>query len=53
MFVERHIGPNEEEIAQMLKAIGVDDLATLIDQTIPSDIRLKDAFKSPRGDFGI
>ena len=49
MFVERHIGPNEEEIAQMLNAIGVDSIATLIDQTIPSDIRLKQPLNLPEG----
>ncbi len=38
-FVNRHIGPNESETGKMLRKIGVPDLETLIDQTIPSDIR--------------
>jgi len=40
-FAERHIGPNEHETAQMLKAIGVRSLEELIDRTIPASIRSK------------
>lgn len=39
-FVNRHIGPNDEEIMEMLKTIGVNSLDELIDQTVPSQIRL-------------
>ena len=39
-FVHRHIGPNPAEVAAMLSAIGVRDLDTLIDETVPADIRL-------------
>ncbi|MGV6812336.1 MAG: aminomethyl-transferring glycine dehydrogenase [Brevirhabdus sp.] len=35
----RHIGPSPDEMAEMLKVIGVDSLETLIDQTVPADIR--------------
>ena len=49
MFANRHLGPNEEEIAQMVKTIGVNDVAQLIDETIPSDIRLKEALALPEG----
>jgi len=49
MFVNRHLGPNEKEIAQMVKSIGVNDVAQLIDQTIPSEIRLKEALALPDG----
>ncbi len=38
----RHIGPSPAEMAEMLKVIGVPDLETLIDQTIPASIRQKD-----------
>ncbi len=38
----RHIGPSPAEMAEMLKVIGVPDLDTLIDQTIPASIRQKD-----------
>ncbi|MBS1536697.1 MAG: aminomethyl-transferring glycine dehydrogenase [Bacteroidetes bacterium] len=40
-FVNRHIGPDAHEKEKMLKTIGVDSLDQLIDQTIPSAIRLK------------
>ncbi len=39
-FIDRHIGPGEAEIKEMLKTIGVSSLDELIDQTIPEDIRL-------------
>ena len=35
----RHIGPSPDEMAQMLGAVGVADLATLMDQTVPAAIR--------------
>ena len=49
MFANRHLGPNEKEIAQMVKTIGVNDVAQLIDETIPSDIRLKETLALPEG----
>src|SRR6185369_16481521 len=40
-FAARHIGVNEEEVALMLKQIGLGSLDQLIDETVPSSIRLK------------
>jgi glycine dehydrogenase len=40
-FVPRHIGPSDEEVRQMLDALGYDSLDDLIDATIPADIRLE------------
>ena len=40
-FALRHIGPRENDLAHMLKTIGAATLDQLIDETIPSDIRLK------------
>ena len=40
-FQERHIGPNEQEAADMLKTIGLSSIEELIDKTVPKDIRLK------------
>ena len=40
-FALRHIGPRETDVAHMLKTIGAATLDQLIDETIPSDIRLK------------
>lgn len=40
-FVSRHNGPRENEIKQMLAKIGVSSVDELINQTVPSQIRLK------------
>ena len=39
-FVNRHLGPREEDITEMLKAIGVESVEKLIQETIPQSIRL-------------
>ena len=44
-FVNRHVGPGEGEVKEMLKAIGVDSTCQLIDETIPASIRLKEPLK--------
>ncbi len=41
LFLNRHVGPNAFEVKEMLKFIGVDSLETLIDETIPENIRLE------------
>jgi len=46
-FQDRHIGINEKDEKEMLKKVGVNSLDELIDQTIPADIRLKEALKLP------
>ena len=46
-FASRHIGPSETEISQMLAEIGVDSLDTLIDLTIPADIRVESPLDLP------
>ena len=38
-FVRRHIGPSNEEIAEMLQLLGVSSLDELIDKVVPADIR--------------
>ena len=38
-FADRHIGPNENEIEQMLREIGFDHLNEFIDAAIPENIR--------------
>jgi glycine dehydrogenase len=40
-FSRRHIGPSEAEKKAMLATIGIDSISTLIDRTIPAQIRLK------------
>ncbi|MGH7807778.1 MAG: aminomethyl-transferring glycine dehydrogenase [Thermodesulfobacteriota bacterium] len=46
-FAARHIGPNKTDLQEMLKVVGVDSLDTLIEETIPSSIRLKNALNLP------
>ncbi|MGE5208434.1 MAG: aminomethyl-transferring glycine dehydrogenase [Alphaproteobacteria bacterium] len=46
-FARRHIGPNEEEVRAMLREVGFDSLGTLIDATVPKDIRLKRQLNLP------
>jgi len=46
-FIGRHIGPNEEEAAQMLRTIGVSSLDELIGKTIPASIRDKEGLSLP------
>ena len=54
-FVDRHIGPREEEIVHMLASLQVGSLDELIEQTIPSNIRLAGKIKldSPRSESEI
>lgn len=40
-FVDRHIGPSNDDITKMLSAIGSDSLEQLIEKTVPASIRLK------------
>ena len=52
-FASRHIAPDAAEIAAMLKAAGAPDLETLINNTVPANIRI-DPDGEPRVlDFGL
>lgn len=46
-FPARHIGPNKDDLTVMLKRIGINSLDSLIDQTIPASIRLKEPLNLP------
>ena len=46
-FESRHIGPPEDEQTHMLKAVGVESVADLIDRTVPADIRLHESLDLP------
>jgi glycine dehydrogenase len=46
-FAQRHIGPNANEIQQMLQVLGFPSLNSLIDQTVPEGIRLNKSLKLP------
>lgn len=44
-FVDRHNGPRENEIKEMLKTVGANSLNDLVKQTVPADILLKTPLK--------
>jgi len=46
-FVERHIGPNDDEIATMLGVIGHDSLDAMTDAIVPAKIRAQDPLALP------
>ena len=47
-FADRHIGVDQKQIDQMLKVVGVSSLSELINQTIPSAIRLDRSLELPQ-----
>ena len=48
-FVTRHIGPRKSELTEMLETVGVLTMEELIEQTVPSDIRLKESLNLKEG----
>src|SRR5690606_5181895 len=46
-FVERHIGPRDDEIAKMLDAVGYESLDALTDAAVPQAIRTIDDLDLP------
>jgi glycine dehydrogenase len=46
-FIPRHIGPNDQETKQMLKTIGVSSVDELVNQTVPSGIRMDHSLRIP------
>ena len=46
-FVTRHVGPRDSEIDEMLKVVGVKTLNELIDQTVPTGIRMQESLNLP------
>ncbi|MBL7832054.1 MAG: glycine dehydrogenase (aminomethyl-transferring), partial [Saprospiraceae bacterium] len=46
-FVNRHLGPNEAEAAEMLRLTGYSNLDALIDATVPDNIRRHDQMDIP------
>jgi glycine dehydrogenase len=54
-FVARHIGPDEEDVADMLATIGYDSLGALVAATVPHAIRMRRPLEigEPRGEFEL
>lgn len=48
-FLERHLGPRDHEIEEMLHVIGVPSIDALIDQTLPPSIRIKQQIQGEAG----
>jgi glycine dehydrogenase len=46
-FVQRHNGPNDAQLNDMLRTLQVDSLDSLISQTVPAEIRMKGALQLP------
>jgi glycine dehydrogenase len=46
-FQSRHIGPRPSDLTDMLTAIGESSLSSLIDHTVPANIRMKRSLKLP------
>ncbi|MFW5760439.1 MAG: glycine dehydrogenase (aminomethyl-transferring), partial [Cyclobacteriaceae bacterium] len=52
-FATRHLGPDKNQVKKMLRAISIDSLDQLIDETIPQAIRKKSALNlpEPKGEY--
>src|SRR3982751_6985475 len=48
-FVPRHVGPDERDVAEMLKTLGFPSLDALIDATVPRKIRFRQGLDLPSG----
>ena len=46
-FIERHIGPNPDEVAHMLTVIGQPPLEAMVDAIVPASIKLADPLALP------
>jgi glycine dehydrogenase len=46
-FHRRHIGPDDAETSEMLRALGAGSLDELVNQTVPASIRLQGPLKLP------
>ncbi|MBV1910346.1 MAG: aminomethyl-transferring glycine dehydrogenase [Kangiellaceae bacterium] len=46
-FIERHVGPDEQETQQMLDSLGIETLDDLLIETVPNKIRLTSELNIP------
>ncbi|MBL8038540.1 MAG: aminomethyl-transferring glycine dehydrogenase [Nitrospira sp.] len=49
-FVHRHLGPTNADLQEMLATLGHQSLETLVDTTVPPDIRLRQTLDLPDGE---
>ena len=54
-FANRHIGPDDASIAEMLKLLGLNSLEALTEKTVPAQIRTTRplSLPAPRGEFEL
>jgi glycine dehydrogenase len=54
LFIHRHMGPREDDVREMLEAVGYDSLDDLVDAAVPRSIRLERPLRldAPRSEFG-
>ena len=48
-FVPRHVGPDERDVAEMVKFLGFPSLDALMDATVPRKIRMRQPLSIPKG----
>jgi glycine dehydrogenase len=48
-FLTRHVGPRDNDVKNMLETLGVKSLDELVDEIVPSDIRLKEPLNLEEG----
>src|SRR5690349_12308888 len=48
-FIPRHVGPDERDVAEMVKFLGFSSLEALIDATVPRKIRMRHPLNIPKG----
>ena len=46
-FIDRHLGSNASEQAELLKAIGYEDMDSFIDATVPAPVRMNKSLDLP------
>ncbi len=46
-FAARHLGPDDRDVARMLAVLGKDSMGSLIDEVVPSSIRLDGSLRIP------
>ncbi|MGX5175529.1 aminomethyl-transferring glycine dehydrogenase [Aliikangiella sp. IMCC44653] len=46
-FIQRHVGPDEQETQQMLEYLGLNSLDELLEKTVPNKIRLPEDLNIP------
>ena len=49
-FVHRHIGPREDDLGEMIRAVGAESFDALIEEVVPPTIRLPEPLDVPQAE---